>query len=76
MRHFYLESGSGAKSRVSVQAVEKVKHVIDEFIWVGGGIRQKDEVKLMVEAKVDMIVIGTVLEENPKQLSDLLQGLD
>ena len=44
--------------------------------WVGGGIRQKDEVKLMVEAKVDMIVIGTVLEENPKQLSDLLQGLD
>ena len=50
MRHFYLESGSGAKSHVSVQAIEKVKHVIDEFIWVGGGIRQKDEVKLMVEA--------------------------
>ncbi len=75
MKHFYLESGSGAKRTISAESIVNLKKVVDDYIWVGGGIMNGEDVRRMAQAKVDMIVVGTALEQNPKKLGSLLEGL-
>jgi phosphoglycerol geranylgeranyltransferase len=64
MRFIYLEAGSGAGKSVPAEMVRAVKNVISLPLIVGGGIRTGEQVKKLVNAGADIIVTGTVLEEN------------
>jgi phosphoglycerol geranylgeranyltransferase len=64
MRFIYLEAGSGAGKSVPAKMARAVKNVINLPLIVGGGIRTGEQVKEIVKAGADIIVTGTVLEEN------------
>jgi phosphoglycerol geranylgeranyltransferase len=63
--HFaYLEAGSGVKHSVPKKMVETVKHVVSIPLIVGGGIRTGKQAKALVKAGADVIVTGTITEED------------
>ena len=75
MKCIYLEAGSGALRHVSVNIVKAVKKNIDIPLIVGGGIRDKETIKKLVEAGADFIVIGNHLEKkSEKEGVEILKG--
>ena len=64
MRFVYLEAGSGAPEPVSEDVVKAVRNTVDIPIIVGGGIRSGDQARRLVEAGANIIVTGTVVEED------------
>ena len=79
MRFVYLEAGSGVGKPVPAEMAQTVKRVTGCPMIVGGGIRTGEQVKKIVEAGADIIVTGTVLEENKdhhkiKELIDSMKG--
>jgi phosphoglycerol geranylgeranyltransferase len=64
MRFVYLEAGSGVDKPVPAEMARVVKRVISLPLIVGGGIRTGKQVKEIVKAGADIVVTGTVLEEN------------
>ncbi len=60
----YLEAGSGAKKRVPLQMIKKVKEIIDIPLIVGGGIKNKKQVLQAWNAGADLVVVGTAFENN------------
>ncbi|MBI4017617.1 MAG: geranylgeranylglyceryl/heptaprenylglyceryl phosphate synthase [Candidatus Aenigmarchaeota archaeon] len=63
MRVVYLEAGSGAKKPVDVRVVATVRRAVDVPVIVGGGIRSAGDAKKRVEAGADVIVTGTLVED-------------
>jgi len=62
--HFaYLEAGSGAKQPVPAKMIKMVKSLVDIPLIVGGGIRECEQVKMIVAAGADAVVTGTVTEK-------------
>ncbi|MFO8109397.1 MAG: geranylgeranylglyceryl/heptaprenylglyceryl phosphate synthase [Thermoplasmata archaeon] len=74
MHFFYLEAGSGAPSPVPSEMVREVKSAIDIPLFIGGGIRTKEQALEVGRAGADIIVTGTVIEEN-KDIKQTLEGL-
>jgi len=64
MRFVYLEAGSGVGKPVPSDMARAVKNVTDLPLIVGGGIRTGEQVKEIAKAGADIVVTGTVLEEN------------
>jgi phosphoglycerol geranylgeranyltransferase len=63
MRFLYLEAGSGAEGRVSMDLISRVKHVYDGVLIVGGGIKSPEDAVAASKMGANIIVIGTMLEE-------------
>ncbi len=60
----YLEAGSGAPQPVPTDMVSAVKSEINIPLIVGGGIRSAETAKRIADAKADIIVTGTIIEES------------
>ncbi|MCK5396719.1 MAG: geranylgeranylglyceryl/heptaprenylglyceryl phosphate synthase, partial [Thermoplasmata archaeon] len=63
MKFIYLEAGSGAPEPVPSNIISGVKNSLDIPLIVGGGIRRAEHAKAALEAGADIIVTGTVVEE-------------
>jgi len=63
MRFVYLEGGSGVKHPISCDMIRTVKNAISVPLIVGGGMRTPSQVKERVKAGANIIVTGTVTEE-------------
>ena len=63
MRFVYLEAGSGAPSPVPGPMVRAVRSVLSVPLIVGGGIRQASEARALLDAGAQVLVTGTVTEE-------------
>jgi len=63
MHFVYLEAGSGAREHVPSEMISAVKKVLDIPLIVGGGIRTREDAKAVVKAGADVVVTGTVVEE-------------
>jgi len=57
-------AGSGVGKPVPSDMARAVKNVTDLPLIVGGGIRTGEQVKEIAKAGADIVVTGTVLEEN------------
>ncbi len=70
----YIEAGSGAERSVAtrVKLIQRVAELTKDnaTLCCGGGIRTREEIKTLLRAGVDIVVVSTVLEnsENPKLL--------
>lgn len=79
MRFVYLEAGSGAKSTVTPEMVRTVRSVFDGFLIVGGGIKEANTARDIVQAGADALVIGTFLEKGGSinklaEIAEAIQG--
>lgn len=63
MNLVYLEAGSGAPEPVPVGMITAVKDAVDIPLIVGGGIRNARTAGEAVKAGADIIITGTVVEE-------------
>ncbi|MFO7868286.1 MAG: geranylgeranylglyceryl/heptaprenylglyceryl phosphate synthase [Bacteroidales bacterium] len=68
----YLEGGSGAKTIVSPDIIQKVKKACSVPIIVGGGIRTPENLNTVYKSGADIAVIGNAIEENQNLLPDLI----
>ncbi|RED50626.1 geranylgeranylglyceryl/heptaprenylglyceryl phosphate synthase [Seonamhaeicola aphaedonensis] len=64
MKLIYLEAGSGAVNSASNDIIKALKKELNIPLIVGGGIRTVQQIKNTYENGADMVVIGTVLEED------------
>lgn len=71
----YLEAGSGAKTPVAAKIISKVKKAIKIPLLVGGGIRTEEQRLQAYDAGADLVVMGTVFEEEKKIKNLSQQGL-
>ncbi len=70
----YLEAGSGAQHPVKTEMITRVKENIKVPLVVGGGIRNPEDAKNILNAGADIIVIGNAVEKDPsflKKISDI-----
>jgi len=63
MRFVYLEGGSGVKHPIPCDMIKIVKNAISVPLIAGGGMRKPSQVKERVKAGANIIVTGTVTEE-------------
>jgi phosphoglycerol geranylgeranyltransferase len=63
MRLVYLEAGSGAPAPVPPVIVSAVREVLSIPLIVGGGIRSGADARSVLEAGAQILVTGTVTEE-------------
>ncbi len=77
MKLAYLEGGSGAKLSVPAEMVMAVKQCIGDDMWliVGGGIREPETAKEKVKAGADIIVTGTIAEQNREKLKEIIKAI-
>lgn len=77
MRIIYLEGGSGAKVSVPAEIIGAVKHTVgsDILVIVGGGIREPEIAKEKSVAGADIIVTGTIAENNTNKLKEIIQAV-
>jgi putative glycerol-1-phosphate prenyltransferase len=68
LKLIYLEAGSGAQRTVSPELIQNVKDNIAVPLIVGGGIKTEQQLKDICNAGADIIVLGTAIEEDLKQL--------
>lgn len=70
LKMIYLEAGSGAERHVPENTVSAVKKNISIPLAVGGGIRNRSEVRTIFEAGADLIILGNSCEKRPEFLSE------
>lgn len=77
MRFIYLEAGSGAKNPLSPKMISMVKKNVNVPVIVGGGIRKFDTAKAIMQAGADIIVTGTVIEDDKsgKKIKEIIEGI-
>ncbi len=63
MRAAYLDAGSGAKRGVMPHAIAAARGAMRGPLFVGGGIRTADGVRMARDAGADFVVVGTIFEE-------------
>jgi phosphoglycerol geranylgeranyltransferase len=66
LKVIYMDAGSGANFHVPVEMISFVKQSIDIPLIVGGGIRNAEDAARVAAAGADMVVIGNILEKDPK----------
>lgn len=75
LRMIYLDAGSGAHQPVSSAMIHQVKNEIEIPLIVGGGIRTGMQATEACAAGADLIVVGTAIEKNPAQLSEISSAI-
>ena len=78
MRFVYLEAGSGSQKSISPQMVSSVRKYFDGLLIVGGGIKDSVVAKELTDAGADILVIGTLIEQDPsweKKFSNIISAI-
>ncbi len=73
MSCIYMDAGSGAKQRIDLSVVQAVKSHVNPFLMVGGGFKSPEAIQNAWDAGADMVIIGTIVEENPGFLDELFK---
>jgi phosphoglycerol geranylgeranyltransferase len=78
MRFLYLEAGSGANQHISPEMVKSVRKYYEGVLIVGGGIRNSQIAKDLADAGADIIVVGTMIENDnnwESKFSDIIESI-
>jgi len=60
----YLECGSNAAKSINVSLIKYIKKYMKTPLVIGGGLKNKSQIDLLVKAGADYIVLGSILEDN------------
>ena len=70
LKMIYLEAGSGAGTHIPHSLIKAVRENISIPLAVGGGIRNKKDIKEIFKAGADLIILGNGCEKNPELIAD------
>ncbi|MBW1764078.1 MAG: geranylgeranylglyceryl/heptaprenylglyceryl phosphate synthase [Deltaproteobacteria bacterium] len=71
----YLEAGSGADKPVPVHMIKAVKNKIKVPLIIGGGIRNAEQAKDIADAGANVLVTGTIVEQNLPKLKSIITAI-
>ncbi len=71
----YMEAGSGAPQSIDPEVVRKVTEDVTVPVIVGGGIRDKETAKTIMDAGASSIVTGTIGEQDPAKLVEIVKTI-
>ncbi len=71
----YLEAGSGALAPVNSSMIREVKNNTTVPLIVGGGIHTAKQVSQIYDAGADIIVVGSVIEDDHEGFISLLESV-
>ncbi len=69
----FMDAGSGAKNEINGEMINAVKKNISIPLIIGGGINTVQKAKNAFENGADVIVIGTLFEDSPSDLNEILE---
>ena len=72
----YFEAGSGAKEPLKPDILKKIRPFIKKPIIVGGGIRSKEQAIELAKAGANIIVTGTIAEEDLTKLREIIEAIN
>lgn len=68
LRLLYLEAGSGALQPVPAEMVRRVRQAVSVPLIAGGGVRTVDQLRRLLFAGADMVVVGNHFEHCPEAM--------
>ena len=71
----YLESGSGADQSLSSEVIKEVKRSISIPLIVGGGIKTSSQIREIIHAGADIVVVGNAVEKDIQILDSLVKAI-
>lgn len=71
MKLIYMDAGSGAKRPITESMIEKVAHIIDVPLVIGGGIIDPEKAYRNCKAGADVIVIGNAIEKDASLIKEM-----
>lgn len=71
----YLEAGSNADKPVPNEMIQAIRDAVDIPIIVGGGIRDAKTALEKANAGADIIVNGTLSEEDPTKIKEIIEKI-
>lgn len=75
MRATYLDAGSGASRAVEAPSIAAARGATTGPLFVGGGIRTQERVRIARDSGADFVVVGTLFEElGPRLVAGLAQA--
>ncbi|WP_434731847.1 geranylgeranylglyceryl/heptaprenylglyceryl phosphate synthase [Thermogladius sp. KZ2Tp1] len=74
-RYIYLEAGSGASRHVPETFPSLIKRSTSLTVIVGGGVRSPEVARSLAKAGADIIVTGTVVEEDYEKAVSIIRGI-
>ena len=75
IEYVYFEAGSGAEQPVSNEIISAIRKRFTIPIIVGGGINDGETTYQKIQAGAKIIVTGTVLEKNIKNLENIIDTI-
>jgi len=75
LKLIYLEAGSGAQHSVPLKMIEQVKENIRIPLITGGGLRTPEKANEAAAAGADIIVVGTVFEQNSGLIAEMADAV-
>ena len=72
LRCLYLEAGSNAEKPVPDEIIKAIKNKVSLPLIVGGGIKTPEMARKKIEAGADVIVNGSLVEENIEKLKEII----
>ena len=70
LKMLFLDAGSGAHRPVSDQMIKAVNEACSIPLIVGGGIKDTEKIRSVLEAGADVVVIGDILEKKPELIRE------
>jgi len=75
MQCVYLDAGSNPDKPVPDEMIKGVRKEIEIPLIVGGGIKTAEEARKKIQAGADVIVTGSLLEENLEKLKEIIEAV-
>lgn len=71
LKLMYLDAGSGAQTPVAERMIEAVSGAVSVPLIVGGGIRTPEKVAANLRAGADLVVVGSMVEQDPAVIREM-----
>ena len=71
LRYIYIDAGSGADLPINTSMIKAIKKEITVPLFVGGGIRNQEQIEKAWSAGADIVVVGNAIEQNNSLILNL-----
>jgi putative glycerol-1-phosphate prenyltransferase len=66
----YLEAGSGTENAIQFDLIKKIRPMTNQFLIVGGGIKNRNQMIEAFQSGADCVVIGTAIEKDVEMMQE------